>query len=889
MSRTVQDSRQIIIRTFLAQLAGLTDFNATTDAKPASTTELDNLLNSINSELTPSLRMSASSTPDLVVSVGAASLVNPENSRTHTAGLVGRVLSSLASATITFPASSGGTITVTSGNNATLTVTSNNYLKFTVYIDLAGLINVLPGAENAVEANATVVPAPANTLVLGYITIFNNAGTIDNIVQSKIVQFPQGTKGTDAELSPLRMYANNPANAIINFQAYEVNRVDGTGASVPPLKSTVLAFPASTVNFQTGATTGGSFTMTFPTSTIGFFRRVGFTLLASNTIQAIFSAEAATLGAVANAGTLFIKSGIPLGWVDLEATGATAFKTAGSASNIIENAVSGVPTVHVFGSGGSGGSGTGDASAFLETLKNRLVESNYSLVTPYIVSVDEETLRDGSSTAAYSLVDSTINFTAASQTLITTQLADANEFLNTTDAISEVELMIDWMLSNIDTAATYHVSRNGGLEWQQVTMSRVGSTDVYRGNHIFEGKQTSGSLIVGDTYTIKTFVAGDNFTNVGAGSNSSGVTFIATGTTPTTWTNSSILVNSGGEAVNQDLYTQATISTNFDLNATTQVSLSQPIVVSSGVKRLLKRIDVNIEKTGLAIGNFYIQLVKDNAGNPSTALADIITESNAVSISGLSAGANVVRVNISDTYLAAGTYHIVLRTDSTYQTDYTSSAGARKISWKGNAAGSTPYARVSNAGSWSVFSTNTMGHVVKGITIDLRVKITSSTGSVPTPVKLEGLGVFYDREPIGISTSSLKQREVFSFTGASNTSSFTLTKFVPDPDLLKVYDVSTGQVYTYGAFSVNGMVVNFEAGQFLSPDNVTLVFDQTVGGSFDNSDLNGLLLASNHLGSSDGSVDRSLAGRGIMMRSPNGTLFEINVEDDGSLSSSIVS
>jgi len=51
--------------------------------------------------------------------------------------------------------------------------------------------------------------------------------------------------------------------------------------------------------------------------------------------------------------------------------------------------------------------------------------------------------------------------------------------------------------------------------------------------------QTSGSLVSGAWYIIHAFVAGDNFTNVGAGSNATGVIFRATGTTPTTWTNSS--------------------------------------------------------------------------------------------------------------------------------------------------------------------------------------------------------------------------------------------------------------------------------------------------------------------------------------------------------------
>lgn len=51
---------------------------------------------------------------------------------------------------------------------------------------------------------------------------------------------------------------------------------------------------------------------------------------------------------------------------------------------------------------------------------------------------------------------------------------------------------------------------------------------------------TSGTLVVGETYKIVLFVAGDDFTNVG-GTNVTGNIFTATGTTPTTWTNSSQL------------------------------------------------------------------------------------------------------------------------------------------------------------------------------------------------------------------------------------------------------------------------------------------------------------------------------------------------------------
>lgn len=55
--------------------------------------------------------------------------------------------------------------------------------------------------------------------------------------------------------------------------------------------------------------------------------------------------------------------------------------------------------------------------------------------------------------------------------------------------------------------------------------------------------ETSGTLVVGNRYTIDTHINTDNFTNVGALSNSPGTVFIATGTTPAVWTNGSQLIH----------------------------------------------------------------------------------------------------------------------------------------------------------------------------------------------------------------------------------------------------------------------------------------------------------------------------------------------------------
>ena len=58
---------------------------------------------------------------------------------------------------------------------------------------------------------------------------------------------------------------------------------------------------------------------------------------------------------------------------------------------------------------------------------------------------------------------------------------------------------------------------------------------------------TQGPLVINQLYEIVSYGIGDDFLNIGASSNAQGVVFVATGTTPTTWTNGSVLASSNGE------------------------------------------------------------------------------------------------------------------------------------------------------------------------------------------------------------------------------------------------------------------------------------------------------------------------------------------------------
>lgn len=53
---------------------------------------------------------------------------------------------------------------------------------------------------------------------------------------------------------------------------------------------------------------------------------------------------------------------------------------------------------------------------------------------------------------------------------------------------------------------------------------------------------TSGSLTTAKRYQIETYVAGDDFANLGAAENATGVVFTSTGTTPSDWSNLSTLI-----------------------------------------------------------------------------------------------------------------------------------------------------------------------------------------------------------------------------------------------------------------------------------------------------------------------------------------------------------
>lgn len=102
-------------------------------------------------------------------------------------------------------------------------------------------------------------------------------------------------------------------------------------------------------------------------------------------------------------------------------------------------------------------------------------------------------------------------------------------------------------LNNINDTVQYPISQDAAFINNTVIPigkalydSSIGSLAPVTPNVKFT-ELTSGTLVVGKTYYIQNWITADDFANVG-GANVDGTTFIATGTTPTTWTNSSVLI-----------------------------------------------------------------------------------------------------------------------------------------------------------------------------------------------------------------------------------------------------------------------------------------------------------------------------------------------------------
>lgn len=112
---------------------------------------------------------------------------------------------------------------------------------------------------------------------------------------------------------------------------------------------------------------------------------------------------------------------------------------------------------------------------------------------------------------------------------------------------------------------------------------------------------TSGSLVVGITYEINTYVSDDDFTNVGAASNATGVIFVATGTTPTHWAHASTLSNAPNATFQFIPIENGTTTTNLEDLANTNEGYAQAVANNNFATGYTDSGDPDLRRTKITI------------------------------------------------------------------------------------------------------------------------------------------------------------------------------------------------------------------------------------------------------------------------------------------------
>ena len=624
------------------------------------------------------------------------------------------------------------------------------------------------------------------------------------------------TENVDTELTPVfELRESTTPDLILNVGAGRIKNIDtGLSRTFSPIKSLFFDFTGGTVTFP--AISGGAIVVapgidSVLTVGVGNYITVLTQIDSIGQLTVTIGLEAATIAESTNSINFPVafKTSLPIGYVTLQNVGGT-----------IQSVINDNITQFV-GGGGSGGGG--DDTADFQRYQNRLNLAPFSYANTNIAVIDEDDQLDPLSTISYDIPKAAFKFEEnTSEVLVSTQQLDS-DFLDENTDISTVELYAIWNLDSIDTAATYEVSRDGGTNYQTLSMNRIGNSDAYRG-------------II-------------NF------------------------------IDEGSNAFSQE-YALANADGTKDLNSSTVVEISQQFTVANAV--VYKDIIAYVNKASVgSTGYLFAEIVKDNAGFPSTDVNDIMWSSAPQIIDDMVIGDNVVNIDAS-AVLKAGEYHLIFTTDLAYKTGYDANVN-NKISLKANlSSGPTPnLITKDNLDVTTVQASETLTYRLEGRELDVRVRITSSNSAEDK--FLSSYGLFYKFED-GIDFSTPVYREKFLFDGTTdNFNEFSLTEFLPDSRLLMCFALGTGQVFRYGDFVLDGVKVSFPPNTFNVVGQVELEFFQLNSVAGPSSTVADALLTANHLGSTDPSLDKSVNGRGILLRRPDGVFKEITIDNSNNI------
>jgi len=317
MPNTKQDSRQWIHKLALNRLSKAVD------------PEGDNIIASIDSELTPPLEMQASSTPDLVLNLGAIMLQNSETDRFRTIPPISNLLPTFAGGTVTFPATSGNPIVTSAGDDPTLTISNDSFLKMGVFLDPLGNIVLQPGTEGASLAAATNPPLVSSTHPMGYVVVRTVGAAVQNVEDSDIYQYVgggAGGSGSGDASSIITRLKDTQENSIfkqmtgVDLSSDEDAHIDGSSTGSFSLVSGTFEFSAAAETLVTTDNLLSTPEFITPAKTLGKLQLVVFWAEGSVDTAATYevktttgSFEAVTMERVGNAsdayhGTLDISS-----------------------------------------------------------------------------------------------------------------------------------------------------------------------------------------------------------------------------------------------------------------------------------------------------------------------------------------------------------------------------------------------------------------------------------------------------------------------------------------------------------------------------------------------------------------------------------------------------
>ena len=622
----------------------------------------------------------------------------------------------------------------------------------------------------------------------------------------------------NAELTPMfELRESGTPDLTVNIGAGKITNTDtGLSRTFSPIRNLFFDFTSGTVVFP--AATGNPIVVTPAPAGVsedlvisaGKYMAALIQINSLGEITVVQGIEANSAVDAVNSVNFppHFKTSLPLGFVVLQ-------DIAGTVQNITNEVI----TQFEIG----GGSGGGDANADITRYQQRLELSPFEYANTNVADIDEDDQMDVASTAKHDVASGTFKFDEnTAQVLLSTQQLDS-DFLAEESDLETIELYGIWELDDIDTGATYEISRDGGTNFQTISMDRIGNSDSYRGLHNFTDEPSN--------------------------------------------------------AFNQE-YAVANADSLKDFDDASILEHSQKFTAANST--VYKDVIVYVDKaTASSTGRFYVEIVRDDSGAPSTDINDFVWGSEGQNIDSLATGNNVVSIP-AQFAVAAGDYHILIKPDDAYRSGYTAN-NADKLSLRmDSSSGPTPNLRTWNGTVWSAEITDeTAVYRLEGRELDVRIKITSA--ATANDKLLSSYGFFYKFED-GVAFASPVFRELFQFDGTTdNDNEFVLTNFMPDSRLLMCFALDYGQVFRYGDFVLDGHKVIFPVDTFNIVGTVKLEFFQMQAVEGPASNVADALLTANHLGSTDASIDKSVDGQGIFLRRPDGTLREIAIDDDDNI------